>query len=573
MQLLPSISSGLKTCIQPPKRGNRGILSHRRRDETSSDFHQGLHACEGVLPVLKPDSTEVLERQQDCTRSDFQQGVLPLPQIDDKPGTAGASNLRGHITILEQELAQFCRSDDTESASSDPKGERANSQMVPPLQRVDGGPSNLGKGLIEHELVRLGFRHPRGVASTDPISLDVRRRLDHSDLQRSYGKLWLSALSLSQSASRSAESDKPNIHQANNATALKSATGVVGASRIQQKERRRQMDMCEVQRKVFGGVGSQPGYWDADAFCTSRQEFLDEGRFESIAALTSMAVQASNAALDAGEYRLTSPEASHVQIPHGGHVRFYGLDTIDATSSTMGAPPIICSPMRTLDAAMEMVKMYPSHVVAATFDATDFSKDGKRLSGAQQAQSAAQQELFIRTNLEYHCRTAQIMCREGRVREQLTDTKDPLILAASEVSIFRGAIEDGYPFLSHEDAGVIDLLITGRQRIRPLMSARGEYFAMQDDYTCLIDRLNLIACGAIAQSIQRLRANKETKTADNQKPVLVIGLQDLTVAASQQPRHSIAMALKGWRLHWARVFEAVLVACGDNETADRKSVV
>jgi len=118
------------------------------------------------------------------------------------------------------------------------------------------------------------------------------------------------------------------------------------------------------------------------------------------------------------------------------------------------------------------------------------------------------------------------------------------------------------------------MLITARNKVRPLLAGHGEYFAVQEDYLCYVDRLNLIARGAIAQGIQDHAANNggtrddvDKVLAESQKPVLIISMQDLTVAAAQQPRHSIAMALKGWRLQWAHFFEAVIIACGDSDTA------
>lgn len=443
--------------LATPRRGRRGVLSSGRQD----------------------------------TISEFDQGVLPLPRILDKPGTTEAIDLLEHELVLADHFPG--------------SGETARNAGV---QETESG---------------------------YPTSPDT-------------GRQQVQTLAIQETP------------------------------RSKRKERNRIDLDAEVQRKVRGG-GPEPGHWDAPFFCETRRRLLDEGRLESISALTGLAAQASHTALEAGEYRLPAALARHVchvQIPKRSPVQFFGLDNLDLGygQATNMAPPIICSTKRTLEAAMEMTKLYPSHLIAASFDATDFSKDGRRLLGVQKARSAAQQELFIRTNFEYHCKVAQKCCGDGRMQEQLTASTDPLMLAASEVVIFRGQFEEGYPFLRNEDLVTISMLITGRPRIRPLLTGHGEYFATQEDYLCFMDRLNLIARGAISIGIQDHNANKAT-TADevdqvskeSPKPVLVIGLHDLNVAAAQQPRHSIATALKGWRAQWGRHFEAVLVACGDSETA------
>jgi hypothetical protein len=52
-----------------------------------------------------------------------------------------------------------------------------------------------------------------------------------------------------------------------------------------------------------------------------------------------------------------------------------------------------------------------------------------------------------------------------------------------------------------------------------------------------------------------------------QKPILVIAAHDLTAHGAPQPRKSIAIALKSWRQYYSQMFEAVVVACGDEQTA------
>uniref|UniRef100_A0A7S0B8U0 Uncharacterized protein n=1 Tax=Pyrodinium bahamense TaxID=73915 RepID=A0A7S0B8U0_9DINO len=69
------------------------------------------------------------------------------------------------------------------------------------------------------------------------------------------------------------------------------------------------------------------------------------------------------------------------------------------------------------------------------------------------------------------------------------------------------------------------------------------------------------------QLLAHVALDREIMQDDGRKPVLVISAHDYTVAGAQQPRHSIAIALKSWRQLYSSMFEAVVVACGEPQTA------
>merc|ERR1712196_365423 len=105
----------------------------------------------------------------------------------------------------------------------------------------------------------------------------------------------------------------------------------------------------------------------------------------------------------------------------------------------------MCSAMRTLDAATALGKLFPKHLLCVSFDATDFTRDGKAPLGCRESRSLAQQEMFLRTSFEYSSRRASLFCARTTMQEQLTAHSDPFAFAASDVTIFRGSADDGYP--------------------------------------------------------------------------------------------------------------------------------
>lgn len=355
-------------------------------------------------------------------------------------------------------------------------------------------------------------------------------------------------------------------------SATPSATGTVTPS-LSPRKQKKYADLAEAQR-ALRGAGLRPGDWDARLYYKLRKQFLDEGRLDAISGLTAIAAQATAQALEAGEYRLPHSRTCEVQLPNRAHVQWFGSDNVPELQDEIAShevPPVIASHMRLLDAVKCMTKMYPQHLLCASFDATDFTADGKALLGTLESRSFAQQELFTRTNFEYSSRRAPFFCKQSTMQEHLTCSSDPYVCVANEVVVFRGAPEQGYPFLPTDEHITFNLIVNGRHSARPLMTGKGgsEYFALQEDMVCCMDRLNLIAQGALAVTEQdRNYLGGEAKVpSSHKKPVLVIGLQDLTVAAHQQPRHSIATALKSWRLQYADEFEAVVLACGDKPTA------
>eukprot|EP00434_Breviolum_minutum_P005638 symbB.v1.2.004970.t4/scaffold284.1/size240047/10 len=175
----------------------------------------------------------------------------------------------------------------------------------------------------------------------------------------------------------------------------------------------------------------------------------------------------------------------------------------------------------------------------------------------------AQQEMFNCTNFVFSSHSATHLCAKARQspQERLCSMQDPGIVTADDVILFRGPAEDGYPFLSEEEQVSMKVLVAGRAHKRPWLQ-KGEMFLNQDDFLAFSHRLNVMTYQALEDLGQ-----KEGSETNEQPAVLVLAACGLADAEYRQPRGGIAQALKTWRTMWSGYFEAVVVACGDYETA------
>eukprot|EP00930_Biecheleria_cincta_P098956 TRINITY_DN90608_c0_g1_i1.p1 TRINITY_DN90608_c0_g1~~TRINITY_DN90608_c0_g1_i1.p1 ORF type:complete len:803 (-),score=148.40 TRINITY_DN90608_c0_g1_i1:22-2430(-) len=320
-------------------------------------------------------------------------------------------------------------------------------------------------------------------------------------------------------------------------------------------------------KRALRGIG--PGDWNAALFARYRKQFMEEGRWLAIPGLYSVALKSSQEALDAGWYSLSSRPGNRgerVVLPQKSHCQWQGMDDIMEPEPCVGMvpPPIICSHRTPLDCARVLGKLYPKNEMFVTLEATDFTKLGAgtdtgagHLLEGEECRSLGLQEMHIRTNFKFASRMASNLCAKGpSPRERLAAKTDPQIFVVEELALFRGDAPDGYPFLPEEDQLKLTALVSGRAVKRPWLVPRQETFLNQDDLICFMDRLNLLTYRALSAS--------EPGTP---QPVLVLGLCGLTDAEHRQPRGSIVQALKVWRSTWAGLFQAVVVACGDENAA------
>eukprot|EP00746_Dinoflagellata_sp_MGD_P027363 gnl/MRDRNA2_/MRDRNA2_164596_c0_seq1.p1 gnl/MRDRNA2_/MRDRNA2_164596_c0~~gnl/MRDRNA2_/MRDRNA2_164596_c0_seq1.p1 ORF type:complete len:771 (-),score=140.09 gnl/MRDRNA2_/MRDRNA2_164596_c0_seq1:82-2394(-) len=313
--------------------------------------------------------------------------------------------------------------------------------------------------------------------------------------------------------------------------------------------------------------------WDAERWLALREHYLESGSWDMFGGLLTLAGRATTEALRSGKYYLPLPqgEVPLKEITSTNLItQWFGTKNITPPQMPVRSepPPLICTTMTPLDVVTYVKKHLEASHVCMAIEVTDYSTDGERLRGVD-SQNHTQQELFLRTDFGNFSERATKQASNGNasMRNHLTDSNDPYVFASSDVTMFRASVEEGYSFL--KDPIHLDVIISARCCERPavvrckegaqnnrttVMDSRGEpveFFADQDMFVSLLERLNLVGLAALNAGV-----------ASDRKPILVIGATNLRL----QPRHSIARALKYWRRTYACCFDGVLVACGGDKT-------
>ena len=310
----------------------------------------------------------------------------------------------------------------------------------------------------------------------------------------------------------------------------------------------------------------KPGDWHAQAFVHYKKKLKDEGRWLALPGLVDLVRKSSEAALEAGSYQ-PNRKSPQVRLSQKSRVQWVNMESCVEPEPCQGLapPPLVVSHKTPLEAAGVLGRHFKGHPVIVTFEATEFErsdhKKGQMIEG--EARMIAQQEMFNCTNFVFSSHSATHLCAKARQspQERLCSMQDPGIVTADDVILFRGPAEDGYPFLSEEEQVSMKVLVAGRAHKRPWLQ-KGEMFLNQDDFLAFSHRLNVMTYQALEDLGQ-----KEGSETNEQPAVLVLAACGLADAEYRQPRGGIAQALKTWRTMWSGYFEAVVVACGDYETA------
>lgn len=335
-----------------------------------------------------------------------------------------------------------------------------------------------------------------------------------------------------------------------------------------QRRQRNLEDLSSALSKIWRRGGD---VWDADEWLETKEEFIESGNWDGVRGLVSVVGRATNEAIRSGKYYLPPPDGQVAlkDIASGNPVtQWHGMSNV--TPPEFGAdcapPPLICTTQAPLDTVQYLKEHFESRPICFSVEVTDFSSDGEKLCGLD-ARNQTQQELFLRTDFQNFAEraTKQVSSGHASMNKHLTATKDPYVFAARDVTIFRGPAEEGYSFVT--DPLQFDVIVSARSCERPnilkckegpenarveVRDSRGEpveFFADQEVFTSLLERLNLVGLVAL------------NAAGGDKKPVLVLSATNLRL----QPRHGIARALKHWRMSYGAFFEAIVVACGDDK--------
>lgn len=221
----------------------------------------------------------------------------------------------------------------------------------------------------------------------------------------------------------------------------------------------------------------------------------------------------------------------------------------DTSGEPPAAPPFLsfCA-ADALDAGVDIAydQNNGASAVVVAAEVSQFTARSGRLDfkpGVQSTESC----LFLRSNLREELDRASDRLSSCSLRDHLMAEADPYVLQIGGVTVFRGPVEEGFPFLQRP--AKLDLVLFGRSFRAPVRTVtRGgrELFAEEIHLSALVDRLKCVALAALRQQNVRFAPTR-----------LVIGLH-----TSVYPLHSLAEVLKEWHHLYASYFSEVIVACG-----------
>eukprot|EP00427_Karlodinium_veneficum_P046970 CAMPEP_0169229280 /NCGR_PEP_ID=MMETSP1016-20121227/25303_1 /TAXON_ID=342587 /ORGANISM="Karlodinium micrum, Strain CCMP2283" /LENGTH=1086 /DNA_ID=CAMNT_0009308155 /DNA_START=171 /DNA_END=3431 /DNA_ORIENTATION=- len=309
--------------------------------------------------------------------------------------------------------------------------------------------------------------------------------------------------------------------------------------------------------------------WNPMLWLEARQQLLDDGRIKELPNLMRFVRESSRRALQLKEYQ-TPNRAKTIALGKylmpAESVRWLGRRNVKVPqtpgSSADVQPPVIVVAESPLDVIYRMTHSGPEEdrrrPIIMVVEATDFDADGRLNLGATRTTSMSQQNLLVRSDFQRFARQAASCIRSGKssVRDHLTALHDPYVFACPNVTLFRGARDDGYPYL--EKPVHFTCVVCAMPCLRPAIMKSGtglgqksEWYSSDLDQTALLERLCLIGYSAL-QDVDK-----------KQKAILVLsglGCSDRGL----HPRDAVANSMKHWRTRFARLFHTVFLAVGQD---------
>ncbi|MAC17871.1 MAG: hypothetical protein CMC97_06195 [Flavobacteriales bacterium] len=237
---------------------------------------------------------------------------------------------------------------------------------------------------------------------------------------------------------------------------------------------------------------------------------------------------------------------SNVSVPRGGE-------------KSEVAPPVIVTDMPPLEIVMKMREIEgPARPIKCVVETIEFDAEGK--VDLARCTTPMQQNLAFRSDFgRFIAEAGSGPMRHGKatIRQHLTAHRDPYVFTCPSVRLFRGARNEGYPFLP--EPVNMDAIVSSSSKTRPIIRVlsndygeRTEWYADDEDHTALLERLNLIGLVALQD------VNEDTPESD--APILVLNAIGCT-KGGRHPRDAFAVSMKHWRRRFGSYFHTVFLSC------------
>lgn len=331
-------------------------------------------------------------------------------------------------------------------------------------------------------------------------------------------------------------------------------------------------------RRRIRALTHEATIWSPESWCALRQDVVRMAHspaarqagvelLEAVAASTIEALKTNhykldkNSSVDLAQYRRGCPA-----------VKWVGGKNASAPPEVDGGdgfgPPIIFSNIDSLEALTAVAQHHGGsrHPLVVHLEASEFADDGQLHFKLPVGRQDVQRNLALRSDLPNFTADGSVLMRCGSkatVQDHLTAHPDPYVLLSSGVTLFRGGMKEGYPFMQRP---VTFDVVTSARSYPFLKSAEGpdksQWYAVEVDNASLLDRLDLIALAALERltdgPASALKAIQEKHT--DAQPLLILSFD-----REHYPVDALAAALKHWRKRYSSQFYGVVVACGNDK--------
>jgi len=329
--------------------------------------------------------------------------------------------------------------------------------------------------------------------------------------------------------------------------------------------------------------------WDPSLWLAARDGIVQRRRTSGMAALFECVRATTERALKKNAYDLPVDQLRSGHVNLGQHIdshrscRWFGgcnVETPEALAdfelrNKKVTPPLIFTEVSGVDVVARLRKIHgKDRQIILAAEVVDFDSAGKAQFWRQKGISPTC--LPLRSDFSLHVEEAVAELRvnysTGTMQEHLSAQSDPYVFLNSGVTVFRGAKEDGFPFI--EDPFQVHVIgasmAAGRPPVQTINNEAGatSWYAIKNDHTSLHDRYSLIGLVALEAGGRQVRMPGSQREAE--LPILVITAMSGTGC---HPRDALASILKNWRRRFAPFFRSVYVSFSEQKGSGLASYV
>ncbi|CAJ1430675.1 unnamed protein product [Effrenium voratum] len=324
--------------------------------------------------------------------------------------------------------------------------------------------------------------------------------------------------------------------------------------------------------------------WRPEAFLALRSEVLQPppGNPEMIAELYRFVGWTTRKALEDQGYTTRDAREGgdrHVSFwPEIGRcdIRWYGdaKPHLSFDAHPKGKEPsddAVVTTAPVLETLVRLASVCPGKPLVLIAEAVEFDDAG----GVDQRHSfgVVPDDLLLRSDLGRFLDETKRSCRQwnqhdGRpkstLRDYLADTETPFVARFKEVALFRGAAEQGYPFLEEPMRITVILMSMPRQRtmmqrVHYQTKPPVDWYEQLTEYHSVASRFLLAA-----RAIKEVLAEQE----DQANKALVVMSMPGCAGNAQQPYDAMATCIKHWKQNYSELIECLHICCRNRRGPD-----